>query len=68
MLPQLKASIPQAIDMRVAMDQTVTIRASVHDVERTLLISVALVILVVFVFLRNPAHHVHSRASPFRSR
>ena len=32
-LPQLKASIPQAIDMRVAMDQTVTIRASVHDVE-----------------------------------
>src|SRR6266446_4718194 len=35
-LPQLKASIPQAIDMKVAMDQTVTIRASVHDVELTL--------------------------------
>jgi len=52
-LPQLKASIPQAIDMRVAMDQTVTIRASVHDVERTLLISLVLVIVVVFVFLRN---------------
>ena len=53
MLPQLKADIPPAIDMRVAMDQTLTIRASVHDVERTLIISVILVILVVFVFLRN---------------
>jgi len=52
-LPQLKAAIPKSIDMRVAMDQTVTIRASVHDTERTLLISVALVIMVVFVFLRN---------------
>ena len=39
-LPQLQAAIPAAIDMRVAMDQTQTIRASVHDVERTLLISV----------------------------
>ncbi|HXS95211.1 MAG TPA: multidrug efflux RND transporter permease subunit [Candidatus Limnocylindrales bacterium] len=53
MLPALKASIPQSIDMQVAMDQTVTIRASVHDVERSLLLSVILVILVVFVFLRN---------------
>jgi len=52
-LPQLKASMPAAIDMRVAMDQTVTIRASVHDTELTLLASVALVILVVFVFLRS---------------
>jgi multidrug efflux pump len=53
-LPQLYASIPQSIDKQVAMDQTVTIRASVHDTERTLLISVALVILVVFIFLRDP--------------
>jgi multidrug efflux pump len=53
-LPQLKASIPQSIDMRVAMDQTTTIRASVHDVEVTLIISILLVILVVFVFLREP--------------
>src|ERR1039458_8017380 len=53
-LPVLKASIPQSIDVRVAMDQTVTIRASVHDVERSLLISVALVVLVVFAFLRSP--------------
>jgi multidrug efflux pump len=52
-LPQLKASIPQSINMKVALDQTQTIRASVRDVERTLVLSVLLVILVVFVFLRN---------------
>jgi multidrug efflux pump len=53
-LPQLKAAIPQTIDMQVAMDQTLTIRASVLNVEQTLMISVILVILVVFFFLRNP--------------
>ena len=53
-MPQLKAAMPQAIDMRVAMDQTVTIRASVSNVEHTLMISVLLVILVVFFFLRSP--------------
>ena len=53
-LPFLKASIPQGIDTTIVLDRTTTIRASVNDVERTLLISVALVILVVFVFLRNP--------------
>jgi len=52
-LPQLKADIPPAIDMRVAMDPTLTIRASVHDTELTLILSVVLVIMVVFVFLRN---------------
>jgi len=52
-LPQLHAAIPASIDFRIAMDQTQTIRASVHDVERTLLISVGLVVLVVFVFLKN---------------
>ena len=52
-LPQLKAAIPAAIDLTVVLDQTTTIRASVHDVERTLLISIGLVIIVVFVFLRN---------------
>ncbi len=52
-LPQLKAAIPKSINMRVAMDQTVTIRASVMDTEITLIISVTLVILVVFAFLRN---------------
>jgi len=53
LLPQLQASIPAAIHMVVATDQTTTIRASLHDVERTLAISVGLVILVVFLFLRN---------------
>ena len=52
-LPSLKASIPQGIDTTVVLDRTTTIRASVHDVEATLLISIALVILVVFVFLRS---------------
>jgi multidrug efflux pump len=52
-LPFLKAAIPPSIDLGVAMDRTVTIRASVKDVEKTLAISVLLVILVVFLFLRN---------------
>jgi multidrug efflux pump len=52
-LPSLKASIPAGIDLTTVIDRTTTIRASVHDVERTLAISISLVILVVFVFLRN---------------
>jgi multidrug efflux pump len=52
-LPQLQASVPPAMHLTVAQDRTTTIRASVHDVEKTLLISVLLVILVVFAFLRN---------------
>ena len=52
-LPSLKASIPAAINVTVVMDRTTTIRASVDDVEITLAISVMLVILVVFFFLRN---------------
>ena len=53
LIPQLKASIPSSIDLNVVMDRTTTIRASLFDVERTLLISIALVIGVVFLFLRN---------------
>ena len=52
-LPSLKASIPAAIDVQVVLDRTTTIRASVRDVERTLAVSISLVILVVFLFLRN---------------
>jgi multidrug efflux pump len=52
-IPFLKASIPQGMDMTVVMDRTTTIRASVHDVERSLTLSVILVILVVFLFLRS---------------
>ena len=52
-LPALKASIPTAINLTVVLDRTTTIRASVKEVERTLALSVCLVILVVFFFLRN---------------
>ncbi len=52
-LPVIQASIPFGIDTTVVLDRTTTIRASVGDVERTLLISIVLVIIVVFVFLRN---------------
>ncbi|WP_017232828.1 multidrug efflux RND transporter permease subunit [Pandoraea sp. B-6] len=52
-LPVLRASIPAAINLDVVMDRTPTIRASLKEVERTLLISIALVIMVVFLFLRN---------------
>ncbi len=53
-MPSLKASIPAGIDMTIVIDRTTTIRASVHDVEATLMISISLVILVVFLFLRSP--------------
>ena len=53
LLPQLKASMPQAIDIKVLTDRTTTIRASVHDVQFELMLTVALVVMVIFVFLRN---------------
>ena len=53
LVPFLTASIPAAADLGVAMERTSTIRASLYEVEKTLLIAVALVILVVFVFLRR---------------
>ena len=53
MLPVLQASIPSAIKVNVISDRTETIRASVSDVEFTLLLTVALVVMVIFLFLRN---------------
>ena len=53
LLPQLQASISQAIDLNVVSDRTPTIRASLREVEHALALSVGLVILVVFLFLRN---------------
>jgi multidrug efflux pump len=53
LIPALKASIPTDIDMNVANDRTVTIRASLQAVKLTLLLAISLVILVVFLFLRN---------------
>jgi multidrug efflux pump len=52
-LPQLHAAINPAIDLTIALDQTATIRASVSNVERTLVLSVLLVVFVVFVFMRE---------------
>src|SRR5271166_2892650 len=52
-LPSIKASIPQGMETTIVLDRTTTIRASVNDVERTLIISIGLVIAVVFIFLRN---------------
>jgi len=52
-LPFLKASLPPSINLDIGLDRTTTVRASVTDVERTLIISVILVVLVVFVFLRE---------------
>ncbi len=53
-LPSLKASIPSAINLDVVLDRTTTIRASVREIERTLVVAIALVLLIVFVFLRSP--------------
>lgn len=52
-LPQLKASIPNGIDVTVLSDRTVTIRSSVKDVQFELMLAVALVVLVIFLFLRS---------------
>jgi multidrug efflux pump len=52
-LPQLRASLPATVKVRVISDRTTTIRASVEDVEFEMLLTIALVILVIFLFLRN---------------
>ena len=53
LLPQLQATLPGAVDVRLLTDRTTTIRASVKDVEFELLLAVALVVMVIFLFLRN---------------
>jgi multidrug efflux pump len=53
LLPRLRASLPQGVDVRVLSDRTETVRASVGDVEMTLAITIGLVVLVIFAFLRN---------------
>jgi len=52
-LPAIKATIPLGIETTIVLDRTTTIRASVSDVEKTLIVSIGLVIVVVFLFLRN---------------
>ena len=53
LLPQLKASLPQSVEVNILSDRTETVRASVEDVEITLVITIGLVVLVIFGFLRN---------------
>ncbi len=53
MMPLLRASVSPAIDINLAVDRSITIRTSLRDVERTLILAVLLVIVVVFAFLRN---------------
>src|ERR1700680_2552163 len=55
LLPQLQASLPSAVKVQILTDRTTTIRSSVKDVEFALMLSIALVVLVVFLFLRNLA-------------
>jgi multidrug efflux pump len=55
LLPTLRASLPQAVSLTILTDRTATIRASVLDVEMELLLTIALVVLVIFVFLRTAA-------------
>ena len=65
LLPQLKAALPASIDVQVLTDRTVTIRASVEDVEFELLLAIALVVMVIFVFLRSlPATFIPGVAVP----
>ncbi len=52
-LPRLVAAIPPAIKIEVLSDRTQTIRAAVHDVQFTLLLTIALVVMVIFIFLRS---------------
>lgn len=53
LLPQLETTLPSAVDVKMLTDRTVTIRASVHDVQFELMLSIALVVMVIFLFLRS---------------
>src|SRR5215467_7005093 len=53
LMPQLKASLPSAVDVSILTDRTTTIRASVADVQFELMLTIALVVMVMFIFLRN---------------
>jgi len=65
LLPALQAALPGTVDVKLLTDRTTTIRASVHDVQFELLLSVALVVMVIFVFLRNvPATLIPGVAVP----
>ncbi|MEO9382890.1 MdtB/MuxB family multidrug efflux RND transporter permease subunit [Chromobacterium phragmitis] len=65
LLPQLQSTLPGSVDVKVLSDRTVTIRASVEDVEFELMLAIGLVVMVIFVFLRNvPATIIPAVAVP----
>lgn len=65
LLPQLQESLPNAVEVSLLTDRTITIRASVQDVKEELILAVILVVMVIFVFLRNiPATLIPSVAVP----
>jgi multidrug efflux pump len=65
LLPQLQANLPASVDVQILTDRTITIRASVHDVQFSLGLTIALVVLAIFMFLRNvPATIIPSFAVP----
>ncbi len=61
LLPQLQASLPSSISVKILTDRTNTIRASVSDVQFELMLTIGLVVLVIFLFLRNLVGHHHSQ-------
>ncbi len=68
LLPQLTSTLPASVKVSILTDRTTTIRASVKDVEFELMLTIGLVVMVIFLFLRNVARNHHSRASRCRSR
>ena len=65
LLPQLRSALPGTVEVELLTDRTTTIRASVHDVQTELVLAVALVVMVIFVFLRNvPATVIPGVAVP----
>lgn len=65
LLPQLKQSMPESVSVTILTDRTTTIRASVHDVQFELILAIALVVMVIYVFLRNiPATVIPAVAVP----
>ncbi len=65
LLPQLQQSLPQSVEVSLLTDRTTTIRASVHEIQFEMLLAIALVVMVIFLFLRNlPATIIPSVAVP----
>src|SRR6202042_3034532 len=53
LMPQFAAQLPPTVRFKIASDRTVTTRASIHDAQRNMIVSIGLVVLVVFIFLRS---------------